>query len=606
MTKLDDLMAAAPASVGALFYRRVAKSPKALAFTYPEGDGWAKLTWRQTRDQVDALAAGLLDLGLAPEDRVAIASNTRIEWVLADLAIACAGGAVTTVYPNSSPDEVAYVLSHSESHIVIVEDAVQLAKLQSIAELDAVVRHIVVMDDLGDAADDRVVTWAQLRARGKATLAAKPDCVKKAVDACTRDSLATLIYTSGTTGQPKGVELTHGTWVYQGLVFGIRKFFKPNKTMYLWLPLSHVFGNALLCAHLEIGFHMVVDGRVPKIVDGLGETHPHLMCGVPRIYEKVRNTVMTGAASGSVTGRVSRWAFAVGRKTRPYRLRHKPMPPLLHAQYALADRIVFSKLRERLGGNIDFLISGGAKLSPQVQEWFYSAGLLVIEGYGMTECVVPFVNHPKEPRFGTVGTPNPGTQVRIAADGELLIKGPGNMRGYHKDPELTAEVLSDDGWLATGDIGFLDADGFLTITDRKKDLMKTSGGKYVAPQKVESVVAANIPYVSQVVAIGDGRKYVSALLTLDHDSLMKWGKNHGHPDASYAELSQLPEIHASIEKLMARANAKLESWESVKKFAILDAEFSVEEGTATASMKVRRSIITDRFADVVESLYPHG
>ncbi len=601
MTNLDTLMAGAPTSVGDMLNRRVSRTPRIEAFRYHDGTSWASLTWKQAKSQVDELAAGFLALGLAHEQRVSIACSTRIEWILLDLAVNSAGGAVTTIYPNSSADEFAHIVSHSDTRIFVAENPEQLAKLNGHDDLAAQVEHVILVD--GDAPDnDRVLTWAQLVEAGRRRLADDPQCVQRATDACTHDSLATLIYTSGTTGTPKGVELTHGVWVYEGVALDHRKLIKPGKTQYLWLPLSHVFGKLLIAAQLAIGFASVVDGRVDKIVDGLGASHPDFMCGVPRIYEKVRNAVMTAAPTGTVKSRISRWAFAVGRDSRSYRLAGRRMPGRLAAQYKLADRLVFSKLKDRMGGNIKFMISGSAKLSAQVQEWFYSAGILIIEGYGMTEATVPFVNDPATPRFGTVGTPNPGTEVRIAADGEIMLKGPGIMRGYHKDPALTAEVLQD-GWFSTGDIGFLDSEGYLTITDRKKDLMKTSGGKYVAPQKVENAIAANIPYVSQVVATGDGRKYISALLTLDPAALERWAKNHKHEGLSYAELTQLPEIRASIDRFMARANAKLEPWETVKRYAILDHEFSVDDGTTTPSMKVRRAIITERYTDVVDSLY---
>jgi len=602
MTDSTNLLAGAPASVGAMFAERVRKTPHLEAYRYPEQGRWVSLTWAQTKERADVLAAGFLALGLGHEERVSLACSTRIEWVLLDLAVNSAGGAVTTIYPNSGPTEFVHIVSHSDTRIFVAENAAQLAKLDGHEELTTQVHHVVLID--GEApADPLVVTWAGLEEAGRRLLAEDPECVRRATEACTRDTLATLIYTSGTTGLPKGVELTHGAWVYEGVALEARQLIQPGQLQYLWLPLSHVFGKLLIAAQLGIGFASAVDGRVDRIVDGLGETHPDLMCGVPRIYEKVRNAVMTSAPTGAVKSRIARWAFAVGRDSRPYRLAGRRMPALLAAQYRVADRLVFSKLKARVGGNISFFISGSAKLSSQVQEWFYSAGLLIVEGYGMTEVTVPFVNDPSTPRFGTVGTPNPGTEVRIAADGEILLKGPGIMRGYHKDPELTAEVLTEDGWFSTGDLGFLDADGYLTITDRKKDLMKTSAGKYVAPQKVENAITANIPYVSQIVAVGDGRKYISAIITLDPVALTRWAKNHKREHLTYAELTQLPEIRRSIDRFMARANDRLEPWETIKRYAILDHEFSVDEGTTTPSMKVRRAIITERYNDVVDSLY---
>jgi len=595
-------MAQAPSSVGALFNRRVERSQNELAFKSPTADGWASLTWTETKEQVDTLAAALLALGLQPEDRVAIASTTRLEWILLDLAINSAGGATTTIYPNTGPDEFAHIVSHSGSRFFVAENATQLAKLTGSPEVSDRVDRVILLD--GDAgADARVLTWDGLMKLGRAKLADDPGCVQRATDATGPDSLATLIYTSGTTGVPKGVELTHGSWVYEGEMLQALHFIEAGSLQFLWLPLSHVFGKLLIAAQLSIGFGTAVDGRQDQIVNGLGATGPNFMCGVPRVFEKVRNAVVTASPKGSLKWRISRWAFAVGYGARPYRIGGQPMPPHLKAAYKLADKLVYSKLRAKLGGNIEFLVSGSAKLSSQVQDWFYSAGILLIEGYGMTETsAVACVNHPSRPRFGTVGPALPGTQVRIAEDGEVLVKGPGVMRGYHDAPELTAEVLVD-GWLHTGDIGFLDTDGYLTITDRKKDLMKTSGGKYVAPQKVENALSANIPYISQSVAIGDGRKYVSALLTLDPANLQRWAKNHKREGLTYAELTQLPEIRASIDRFLARANGKLEAWETVKRYAILDHEFNVDEGTTTPSMKVRRSIITQQYGDVVDSLY---
>lgn len=596
------IMAQAPASVGAMLNRRVAASGEELAFKYPVGAGWETLTWTQTKVLIDQVAAGFLSMGLAVEDRIAIASSTRLEWVLVDLGANSAGLATTTIYPNTGMEEFAHILSHSDSRVFVAENEEQLQKLLKQPELRQVCAHIVLID--GDAQDrPGIVSWQQLLDAGKAELERDPQLVQRATDACTRETLATLIYTSGTTGTPKGVELTHESWVYEGEMLKALDLIEEGTMQYLWLPLSHVFGKMLLAAQMCIGFNTAIDGRVDRIVTGLEETHPDFMCGVPRVYEKVRNAVVTASPKKGLKGRISRWAFRVGYGARPYLMSGNPMPPHLSVAYKIAHKLVFSKLQAKLGGNIRFLISGSAKLSTQVQNWFFSAGILIVEGYGLTETsAVACVNHPSKAKLGTVGPPLPGTQVRIADDGEILLKGPGVMRGYHKDPELTAEVIKD-GWFHTGDIGAVDVDGYLTITDRKKDLMKTSGGKYVAPQKVENAIAANIPYVSQVVAVGDGRQYISALITLDPVTLARWARNHKRESLTYAELTQLPEIRKSIDRFMLRANRKLEHWETVKRYAILDHEFSVDEGTTTPSMKVRRSLIAQKYSDVVETLY---
>jgi long-chain acyl-CoA synthetase len=598
----DDQALSELTNVGQLLAWRVARSPEREAFRYRDADeNWVSLTWTQTWQRVRTLAAGLLALGLEPEQRVSIVAGTRIEWVLADLAINCAGGATTTIYPNTTGSDFQHILVDSESVLVIAEDAEQVAKLDADPAAAAGIHHVVVMDGEGDG--ERVLSWKQFEEAGEKLLSATPDAVDAMLDAIRPDNLATLIYTSGTTGQAKGVELLHSCWLYEGRTLKQMEIIPEGYTQYLWLPLSHVFGKALIAAQLAIGFASAVDGRIDKIVAGLGEVSPEFMCGAPRIFEKVRAAVLLSSPRGAVKDRIARWAFAVGRASREYRLDGRPMPVSMRLAYSVADHLVFSKLKERMGGNIQFFISGSAKLSAQVQAWFYSAGLLVVEGYGMTETsAISCFNVPWLPRFGTVGPALPGTELRIAEDGEVLIKGPGVMRGYHNDPEHTAEVIVD-GWFHTGDIGELDADGYLSITDRKKDLMKTSGGKYVAPAKVESVIAATIPYVSQVVAVGDGRKYISALLTMDRDNLAKWAARHQLGDLSYEELTQRPELRHTLERFMKSANGKLERWETVKQFAVLPAEFSVDDGGVTPNMKIRRKVVAERFADVVASLY---
>ena len=601
MTQVD-ILADCPTSVGAMLRWRTNLAPNQAAYSYPDPDEhWLTLTWQQTQDRVHRLAAGLLALGLQAEQRVAIVSGTRMEWILADLAINCAGGATTTIYPNTVSSDFAHIVTHSDSTFVIAENSTQVAKIHYAEGLIDRVNHIIIID--GDAEGPKMTGWQQLLDLGAAKLAEDPECVQRTIAATGFDTLATLIYTSGTTGLPKGVELTHRNWVYEGEALRRMEIIDTTDVQYLWLPMSHVFGKALTAIQLAIGFSSAVDGRLDKIMAGLAATKPTFMAGAPRIFEKVRNAVLAGQPRDGFRGRMIRGAFNVGKQAQPYRLAGEKMPFLIGAQYAAADKLVFSKIKDKLGGNMKFMVSGSAKLSSQVQEWFYSAGLLVIEGYGLTETsAVSAFNHPRTPRFGTVGPALPGTEIRIADDGEVLLKGPGIMRGYHHDPELTAEVFTD-GWFGTGDIGRLDEDGYLRITDRKKDLMKTSGGKYVAPQKVESVVAANCPYVGQVVAVGDGRKFVSALLVLDKDNLAKWAGRHGKSDVPYAQLTQDPELRTLIERFIARANSHLERWETVKRFTILDHEFTVDDGGVTPNQKLRRSIIVAQHQAEVETMY---
>ncbi len=599
----ETILSQCASSVGAQLRNRVELTGSREAFRYRDrSDAWQSYTWAQVGEISEAVAGGLLSLGLGHEERSAIASSTRIEWILACYGTNLAGGAVTTIYPNTTHEDVAFILSDSQAKVVFAENADQVAKVTAHTELDQQVATIVVFDGEGDG--ERVLTWDDFLQRGRQHLQQHPDCVREATDATGPDTLATLIYTSGTTGRPKGAELTHQSWTYLSVAVDSVGLVSADDMHFLWLPLSHVFGNCLIVIQIYVGFTTAVDGRLDRIVDNLGEVRPTLMCGAPRIFEKVRVAVLTGATSRGIRGRIAAWSFHQGKLSIPYRLEGRPMPTMLALKYAIADRLVFSKLKQRLGGRMRFMVSGAAKMSRQVQEWFYAAGLLIIEGYGMTETsAVTFVDHWARPHLGTVGPVTPGVEYRIAEDGELLVRGPVVMRGYHNAPDLTAEVLDPDGWFHTGDVGEVDADGCLRITDRKKDLLKTSGGKYVAPQKVEGAIVANIPYVSQAVAVGDGQKYIAALLVLDPDLLRRWGDRHGFPGASYAELSQMPRVRASIERFLKRANSKLERWETVKTFAILDHDLTVADGAVTPNMKVRRRQVVEAHREIVDSLF---
>jgi long-chain acyl-CoA synthetase len=594
------LLAARPASVGAMLVRRVEATSSKEAFRYVEDDRWVSLSWLQTKDKAFQLAAGLLALGIGPEDRVAIASGTRMEWVLADLAIMCAAGATTAIYPSTQHEDVRYILADSQSKMVVAEDDVQVGKI--LDHLDELPELINIVQVDGKVDHPKVIGWGGLERLGREYLDAHPTAVDDVIAAIGPEDLATLIYTSGTTGRPKGVRLVQDCWTYEGAAVEAYDIISAEDLQYLWLPLSHVFGKALIAIQLYIGFTTAIDGRIDKIVENLGVVQPTFMCGAPRIFEKVRARVMMTASHG-VKAKIFDWAFGVGRKVSPMRLAGREPSGLLALQYALADRLVFGKIKARMGGKIKFFVSGSAPLSREVQEWFHAAGLLVLEGYGLTEtCVPTCVNNPRATRFGTVGPPVPGSQVKIADDGEILIKGPGVMRGYHNMPEATEQALKD-GWFATGDIGELDEQGYLRITDRKKDLIKTSGGKYVAPQKVEGVLKTACPYISQVLVYGDGRKYATALITLDPEAIEGWAKEQGLSYSSLEELAGSQEVHDLIEGFVRQGNEQLERWETIKRFEILPGELSVEEGEVTPSLKVRRKIVERKYADLLDSMY---
>ena len=609
----DDLLARSAANFSALLDRQADAHPDRLAFLSPVGEDderntWVPMTFAEFRRQAHAVAAGLIDLGLAREERVAILSGTRTEWIIADMGISSAGGATTTIYPNSGPEEARYILTDSDSRILFVDSTCQVPKVQGDPVLDRSLTTVVTFSDDAEQTgvhDERLMTMADLIARGRRRLAKEPRLVRDMIDSIGPDDLATLIYTSGTTGAPKGVEIPHRAWTYMGVAWEHMDFLHGDDVHLLWLPLSHAFGKCLIAICIQIGITQAVEHRIPRLARSLEEVRPRVMCGVPRIFEKIRAGVMTAAPQGRLRTKVSHWAFAVGRDSRPYRLEGRRMPVGLAIRHRIADRLVFSTLRHKLGG-VDFMISGGAKLSPQVQEWFYSAGVPIVEGYGATELsAVAFFSTPNTIRFGTVGPVCPGCEARTDEEGEVLVRGPIVARGYHHLPEQTAESFVD-GWFRTGDIGVFDEEGCLHITDRKRDLIKTSGGKYVAPQKVEATLMANCPYLSQAVVVGEGHKYVVALLTLDEESLRTWGRRHGRPDASHADLSADPRLRETVQRYVDRANARLERWETVKRFAILDHDLSQDTDAVTTSLKVRRGVVAQRYRDLIESLYEDG
>jgi long-chain acyl-CoA synthetase len=590
-------------SVARLFYDRVAATPRAEAFRFPTETGWASVTWAQTGDIVKTMAAGLLALGIQPEQRVGIACATRVEWLYADLAIMCAGAAATTVYPSTGGEDVAYILADSDTRIIFAEDDVQIAKLRAQRDHLPDLLRVITFD--GQADGEWVLSLADLQALGAKHLADHPSAVDEAVAAVRPEHLATLIYTSGTTGRPKGVELTHRCWTYEGATVEATGILSTEDLQYLWLPLSHSFGKVLEAVQLQIGFPTAVDGRIDKIVENLAVVRPTFMAGAPRIYEKVyAKVVQTVQEEGGIKFRLFTWAFGVGNQVSRAQLEGRSPSLAVQAQFAVADRLVLSKIRERLGGRIRYLVSGSAALSKDVATWFHAAGLLVLEGYGLTEtsaatCMV----RPDDPAFGVVGPPFAGTEIKLAEDGEILVRGPGVMRGYHNLPESTAEVLTADGWFATGDVGEIDEAARVRITDRKKDLVKTSGGKYIAPQAIEVMFKAVCPLASQMIVHADRRNFATALVTLDPDALAQWGKAQGLTATDYPSLSGNPAVHAYVQSCVEELNGRLNRWETVKDFRILDHDLTVEGGELTPSLKVKRKVVETKYESLLDSMY---
>ena len=626
MTDTQTLLENRPPSVATLFLERVAATPDKDAYLYPvpaesgEGpDGWKALTWAQAAARVDAIAAGLMDLGVRPEERVALAANTSVTWILADLGVLCAGAATTTVYPSTNAEETAFILADSGSRVLFAEDAAQLAKARACRADLPELKHVVVFDpgctaapDDTDGDDGWVLSLEELEKRGTAFLESHPTAVTDAVAALSKDQLATLIYTSGTTGRPKGVRLPHDAWAYMARAIEAIGLLDEEDVQYLWLPLAHVFGKVLTAGHITVGHVTAVDGRVDKIIENLPAVRPTYMAAVPRIFEKVYNGVAARAREGGgAKYRIFQWAAQVAREYAratqdSMRLTGTATAPMaLRSKHALADRLVYGKLRAAFGGRLRACVSGSAALAPEIGYFFAGAGIHILEGYGLTESsAASFVNPGEAYRTGTVGKALPGLEVRIAEeDGEILLRGPGIMQGYHGLPEKTAEVLEPDGWFHTGDIGELSSDGFLKITDRKKDLIKSSNGKYIAPAEVEGRFKAACPFVSNVLVIGGGRSFCTALLALDEPTILGWAAENGLDGRPYAEVVASEQVRELVDGYVQEVNEGLQKWEKIRQFRVLPRDLDIEHGDLTPSLKLKRPVVEKEFAPLIDEMY---
>ncbi len=592
-----------PQNVAVQFLDRVAANPEAEAFRFPRGESWESVTWQQAGDRVKALAAGLLSLGLEREQRVGVASATRYEWILADLAIMCAGGATTTVYPTTNAEDVAYILGDSECRFVFAEDDEQIAKItEQRSELSAIDK-VITFDGAVDG--DFVIGLDDLAKLGEAYLAEHADVIETTAKEIPSDQLATLIYTSGTTGKPKGVRTLHRAWVYEGEAIKAQNILHEDDLQFLWLPMAHSFGKVLLSTQMACGFATAIDGRVDKIVDNLGVVKPTFMGAAPRIFEKAHARITTMVATeGGLKAKLFGRAFAVGAEVDKRKREGKSVPLLLGIQHKVLDKLVFAKVRERFGGRVRFFISGSAALNGEIAEWFNTAGILILEGYGMTENAAgATVGHPDEYKIGTVGRALPGSEVRIGEGDEVQLRGPHIMAGYHNRPDDTSAAMTDDGWLRTGDKGSLDDDGFLTITGRIKDLFKTSGGKYIAPSAIEAKFKVICPYASQFMVFGNDRNFVVALVTLDPDAMADWAKENGMAGKSYEEIVGSDQVKEMVGGYVEQLNAKLNRWETIKKWQLLDHDLTIESGELTPSMKVKRNVVESNNSDLIASFY---
>jgi long-chain acyl-CoA synthetase len=566
-------------TIARLWREATAQARSNPAYLVETDDGWEEVSWQDAARRVDELANALLGLGIGRGDAVAILGSTRLEWVLVDFALGLIGAIAAPIYPNSSAKDCAYILEHSEAVAVVVEDDAQRTKVDETRADTPALRQVISFVELDD-----------LATRGREYAQRSPAALGDAVAAVQEDDLFTYIYTSGTTGPPKGCMIRHRN--YYAMVTttcGLEDFNEPSDTMLLYLPLAHNFGRLMHLNAAYAGYTLALLPDPMRVAEALTQVRPTVLPSVPRVYEKVYTAVrgQFDAATG-VKRKLIDWALRVGYRASPYKVRGEALPPRLALEHRLADRLVYSKIKERLGGRLRAGISGGAPLAQEIAEFFHALDIPILEGYGLTECTTACsVNRPGRIRFGTVGPLLPGFEAKIADDGEILLRSETIFAGYYKDEEATREVLTEDGWLRTGDVGELDEDGFLRITDRKKDIIVTAGGKNVAPQNLENALKA-AALVSQALVIGDRRPYLTALITVDE-----------------VEAAKIPgdDVEARVGKIVEDVNRHLSRFEQIKRFTILPRDFSAEHGEITPTLKLKRRVCEQHFSGEIEGLY---
>jgi long-chain acyl-CoA synthetase len=566
---------------------------------------WYELSYQQLADRVQDLSLGLLELGIRPGDRVAILSENRPEWAIADYACLAARCTDVPIYPTLPARQVEYNLCDSGAVALFVSTHQQLEKVRSIRARVPALRHIISFEEPTGGAD--VLTLDQVCARGHAARTRRKDWKQTALEA-TSDDLATLIYTSGTTGDMKGVMLTHGN-ISSNVTTCCRLFtFLETDECLSFLPLSHIFER--MFGHYSM-FHAGVVITYAESVDTVAADmerwRPTLMASVPRLYEKIYGRVLERVRNSSaVRRRLFHWGKDVGERWIDLRLNEKPVPAALAAQYRLADRLVFAKLRARTGGRLRFFISGGAPLPVDIARFFHAAGMPILEGYGLTETSpVIAVNTFEQLRLGTVGRPIPGVEVKIAPDGEIITRGPNVMTGYYRKPDATKEALDEEGWFHTGDIGLLDNDGYLKITDRKKDMIVTAGGKNIAPQPIEAMVKTS-KFVVNAVMLGDRRRFPIMLVVPNVEMLTAWAQAQGINATSGEALLAIPEVQSKMDREVRTTLRDLAKFEVPKRLLLLPKDFSVEAGELTPTLKVKRRVVEQHHRPAIEALYSEG
>jgi long-chain acyl-CoA synthetase len=563
------------------------------AYLVEDGEGWSEVSWADAAERVELLAYGLLARGVSKGDAFGILARNTIDWALFDFALAHVGAIGAAIYANSSPQDVHYVLEHSESVGVLCEDDEQRAKVERDGSSLPALRHVLTYADL-----------PSLEEEGRRHREANRGALDEAVAAIDEEDLFTYIYTSGTTGPPKGCMIRHRNYYAMvAVVDELPDHSAPGDVMLLYLPLAHNFGRLMHLSGPYVGYTIAFLADPLEVARALPQVRPTILPSVPRVYEKVHAAVTSAFAEATgVRRRLVDWALAIGREESRLRQQGRPLPRRLALEHRLAERLVFAKVKERMGGRLRRPISGGAPLAKEIAEFFDALGITILEGYGLTECTTAATtNRSDRYRFGTVGPALPGFELRLAEDGELLIRSETIFAGYFKDPEATAAVLGDDGWLRSGDIATIDADGFVTITDRKKDLIVTAGGKNIAPQNLENDLKTS-RFVSQAMVVGDRKPYPAVLITLDPVEIGKWAAEEGIEGDS-ATLARDPRVKELVGGIVDDVNRERSRYEQLKRFRILPRDFEMERGEVTPTLKLKRRVVLEHFADEVAALY---
>lgn len=579
--------------------KKINSSNKAVKFK--NKNTWVSLSWPELYNQFEVVASGLKDLGLNAGDKVAILVQTRLEWELIDIASLSCSAITVPIYQTYGPEDIIHILNDSGSKVLFCENREQFNKWLQIRDQCPTVKRVVIIDCDDDYKED-FLRWNELVESGKIFLLKNKNHFSNSCKSLSLNDVATIIYTSGTTGTPKGVVLTHKQIMSELTdLFSVFEVNEKDCTL-TFLPFAHVVGRVEMWGHIYKGYTLAYAENIEKIKKNLLEVRPTLIIAVPRIFEKIYNGIQSQIEVNSKKEKIFNWALAVGHSISQKKIQRRAIPIHLIAQQKIAKKLVFDKILEKLGGRLRFAISGGAPLSEQVSDFFHAMGLLVLEGYGLSETTAAIcINNPLEYNFGSVGKPLGDVKIKIAEDGEILVKSAKVMKEYYNLPEETSLCFTD-GYFHTGDIGEFTREGFLRITDRKKDLIKTSGGKYVAPQKLENLIKLS-PLISNVLIHGDEKKYIVALLTLDEEAIKKWALSENISFNNYYSLIKTERTKSLIRDVIADVNSQLSSHESIKTFDILEKDFSIENGELTPSLKVKRKFCDQVYRDRIERLY---